>query len=147
MESNEKQPSGIPNLLKLLTSIDGHHVVAFILAMSAMVSCQYPRVGRNGVQTDSRAALLLAGCASNASALSNVYLFAIGYSNGSQMSVRAGYFGLCANEGTASGTWACSSNGQGLKAKLGGTGQGDGSLDVIDMAARYKTGVVFPGLM
>lgn len=91
--------------------------------------------------------MLLAGCTSSSNAIANVFLFSITSRGGEGTLVHAGYFSLCAKEREGSQTWICSSSMQGLQAVLGGTRESGDQLNVMDMAGRFRTGLVFPGLM
>ena len=79
--------------------------------------------------------------------MANVYLFSIFYGREGQAVARAGYFSLCAKETADSTTWLCSSSAPGLRAILGGVEVDNDPLNVIEMAGRFRSGVVFPGLL
>lgn len=64
------------------------------------------------------------------------------------MAVRAGYFGVCVNKGRDgrwSHAWACASSGFELQSALRGIETDP--VNAIDIAARFKDNVVFPGLL
>jgi len=105
--------------------------------------------------------LLLAGCTSSTSTVTDIYIFSITYAGsddgdnslfaqaarGGELVVRAGYFGLCAKQGLEAGAWVCSASAFGIKSILGGENARQDPLDIVDMADHLKSGVVFPGLL
>ena len=93
--------------------------------------------------------------------MTGIYLFSVSYAGsddgddslfaqaarGGDLVVRAGYFGLCAKRGLGPGAWVCSASAFGIKSILGGETSRQDPLDIVDMADRFKSGVVFPGLL
>lgn len=108
-------------------------------------------------------AVLLAGCSSY-SAMTNVYILALSYTNStssslsqvgqnisatlngykgaSQLEVRAGYFGLCIRQRGI--VWLCSSDSNGLIQQIGSEND---PLNLIGAASKFKDDVLFSGLL
>lgn len=63
---------------------------------------------------------------------------------GGQTTVRAGYLGLCAQQGQQ-GEWVCASGAFGLTTVFGG--REDDPLNAIGIAAQFMNDVAFPGLL
>jgi len=93
--------------------------------------------------------------------MSNIYLLSLHYhqpsqafapasglfgeaSKGGQIIVRAGYFGLCAQDGER-GAWVCASGAFGLNAAF--ANNKIDPLNAIAIAANFKDDVIFPGLL
>lgn len=62
----------------------------------------------------------------------------------SQLKVRVGYFGLCAQRNTDT-QWFCASGEQGLRSVI--VESNTDPLDIIETAARFKMDVIFSGLL
>jgi hypothetical protein len=96
------------------------------------------------------AALLLAGCTSSTRAMSNIYILGLNYNTSvetgsnttSQLKVRVGCFGMCAQRSLET-QWFCASGQQGIRSVVV---EGD-PLGLIDIGARFKSDVIFSGLM
>ena len=110
-------------------------------------------------------AIVLSGCTSSTTPALNLYLTYLSYQpvphstspaqvnpdlmttfaalvNGSSFEVRAGYFGLCARDGSES--WVCSSD----STSLAGLFQPyQDPLNLIWIQASFREGIVFSGLM
>jgi hypothetical protein len=67
-------------------------------------------------------------------------------SSGGQVTVRAGYLGLCARNGESS-PWICASGASGLGLNLAQSGTNNDPLDAIGWAARFKGDVLSAGLL
>ena len=65
-------------------------------------------------------------------------------SQGGDLVVRAGYFGLCVKTGSE-GTWVCARSAYGIRSILAGTEPDP--LNALGVAAHFKSDVVFPGLL
>nr|POE51864.1 hypothetical protein CFP56_26071 [Quercus suber] len=95
-------------------------------------------------------------------AINNIYLLSVRYSDqttssspssslfhqaasGGKVTVRAGYFGLCAQSGDQ-GSWICAAGASGLSLILVDGGRND-PLNALGLAERFKSDVVFPGLL
>lgn len=76
--------------------------------------------------------------------MSNIYLFSLAYSQGRQLAVRAGYFGLCVKGDAAAQSWTCASAGAELQSFYGDNADFE---HLIGIASRFKSGMVFPGLL
>lgn len=109
------------------------------------------------------AAILVAGCSSY-SAMTNVYIFGLSYTNSSMaglstvgqnisttfsnvkgssdLEVRTGYFGMCVRQRGV--VWLCSSDSNGLREQIGPEND---PLDLIGTTAEFKDGVLFSGLL
>lgn len=111
---------------------------------------------------ESIAALLLAGCTASTGAIGNIYVLSVNYNdgsqsrttssslfqeaaNGGQVTVRAGYFGLCAQT-VDQGTRVCASGASGLSLILANGGRND-PLNAMGFAEHFKGDVIFPGLL
>lgn len=95
--------------------------------------------------TCSNQALLLAGCNPNSSGLEGIYLLSISYtSEGTDIAVRSGYFGVCVQNGSQDG-WRCGNDHFALRAVMD-VGRND-SLGAVALASHFKDDVIFPGLL
>lgn len=95
--------------------------------------------------TCSNKALLLAGCNPNSGGLAGIYLLSIDYaSEGMDLAVRSGYFGVCVRDGRQSG-WRCGNDHFALRV-VTNAGRND-SLGAVALASHFKDDVVFPGLL
>jgi len=130
-----------------LDRIGYHHILMFTIGVATVVS-----------------ALLLAGCSSDHPALSNIYLMALSYRSpsitdtigtnknlssvfatlvgGAQLTVRAGYFGLCVS--LDDNEWTCSSNTAFLTNAFNASVD---PLDLIGISSMFKSSIVFSGLI
>lgn len=79
--------------------------------------------------------------------MKRIHLLSIAYSQSGHVAVRTGYFGLCAKEDSDGYSWVCASDVADLKVELSGANGDEDPLDAVDMAGRFKSGVVFPGLL
>lgn len=65
---------------------------------------------------------------------------------GGHVSVRAGYLGLCART-TDQAPWICASGASGLGLDFASKDTDYDPLNAVDWAARFKSDVIFPGLL
>lgn len=132
-----------------------------ILIAAFVAVCRYASPNFHHTAADHDAALLLAGCTSSTSAMSNVYLLSVTYhtpknsssaaasiyataSKGAQLTVQSGYFGLCARDDERR-PWVCAGGAFGLDSVLDGAT--NDPLNAIHFAAHFKDDVIFSGLL
>lgn len=109
-------------------------------------------------------AILLSGCSSSMSAISNIYVVSLKYSpqqshnstenptflmalatviGRAQLEIRVGYFGLCVLNPGGVG-WTCSNNITDLRSTFNDTTD---PLDVVNNGSHFKDDIIFPYLM
>ena len=84
--------------------------------------------------------------------MSDIYILGLRYGSdagtenavSSQLQVRVGYFGLCAQR-NAETQWFCASGEQGIKSVVVGTDADP--LGIIDIGANFRKDVIFSGLL
>jgi hypothetical protein len=133
------------------TALLAYHDVLMIILAASSVVLGTQILGYDNIEHKlTRAALLLAGCTSSTGAMSNIYILGLNYNTSvetgsnatSQLSVRVGYFGICAQRSVET-QWFCASGQQGIRSVVV---EGD-PLGLIDIGARFKSDVIFSGLM
>lgn len=88
--------------------------------------------------------------------MSNIYILGLRYDTSksspmseddasvSELRVRAGYFGVCAQRSSQT-EWVCASGASGLQSILAGSGTDP--LDILHIGASFKKDIIFPGLL
>ena len=84
--------------------------------------------------------------------MSDIYILGLQYGSGagtenavsSQLKVRVGYFGLCAQRNVET-RWFCASGEQGIKSVI--VESDEDPLGIIEIGANFKKDVVFSGLL
>ena len=88
--------------------------------------------------------------------MSNIYILGLRYDTSkssptseddasvSELRVRGGYFGVCAQRSSQT-EWVCASGASGLQSLLAGSGTDP--LDILHIGASFKKDVILPGLL
>ena len=147
-----------------------HHFLMFFLVLAIIFYSEPPLVREKTEDMSSFVlGLVLSGCSTDAGPIRNIYLTSLSYqkipastsnssalinsnlsatfaglANGTSLEVRASYFGLCVLGGGGPQSWICRGDTSSI-ARLYQPQQDH--LNIIWASTRFKTGIVFSGLM